>query len=748
MIVVRKLLTVLGYKIDDANLKRYDAQLKNTTRSIGSLTDVARGAALAVAGIFGGKLAGDIVSANVEFEKLIARLTTLEGAKAPDVFKQLQKFAAETPAELNDVVDSYIRLKAAGFEVNDEVLRALGDLGATSNKTFGEVTEIILSANRGLGNMVDNLAGLQARSEGGVLKLTNSMTGLVQSVEAGDTKGLLSFFLAAGRAPQVAGGMDRLAVTLGGLMSKLSDAVQEFYRVIGQSGAADALRETLLLLGEIVEGAAPAAGATLGQKIAAGIAVVNDGLRWVRDNLALLGQAFQTAGRVARIALFPVLWQLLLLQDLLRALRGESSLFGDLFGGQLEALGAKLQTVAQEVIGVASAAWEELQPAVEVLLDAFGELGAVIFEDLGRGDDTINGIADAVRLLANLLIVGIRQSLPTLKLLLGGLADAVRLLTNAWPVISWVLARTWDALKLVAAVIVGPTLAAMGLLFLAFTKLGPILEFLWGLVKRAFWSIAEVMALIALVIFGPLLAALGLAAIAVMGWMKVWARYVEQIKAVLRGIALVIGGIAVVLLGPTLLAIGLVAAALYGIYRLIMWAWPVLRVILAMVVFSILTLVALLLGPTLLAIMGVIAAFFLLSKAVEMFQALMRAVGEVIGAAIGGGVDAAKAKLDELLQKGKQVIGALAGLLPGGLGASLGLTGGAPGAAQAGAQAGAPGAQRAAATSQENTVNAGGLTVNIQGNANMAPGEIANAAQAGTQQGLRDFAANLAGGLI
>jgi hypothetical protein len=254
--IVRELFARLGYKLDAGNLEKFNSSLNQTKGNLLGLKSLIGGAVLGLGSLVTGKVANELLSANREYQSLIARLKTLEGSaeKGAAKFQELQNIATTTPFQLTEVTEAYIRLKAAGFDASESNIRALGDLSVASGKNLGDVTEALLSANRGLGSMVDNFVGLQARAEDGGLTLKNTRTGIQSVVKAGDTKGLLNFFVAAGKAPGIIGGMAEQMKTLNGRISNIQDNIFKFFVSIGESGFTGAFSEFLNEINLGIEG--------------------------------------------------------------------------------------------------------------------------------------------------------------------------------------------------------------------------------------------------------------------------------------------------------------------------------------------------------------------------------------------------------------------------------------------------------------------------------------------------------------
>lgn len=180
-----------------------------------------------------------IFGATAEKETALTQLTTLVGKnKAGGIFADLQKFAATTPYELKDVMEMFNRLEGAGFgllgkdgKVKYDMLIKLGDLASASNKPLDELTNTILSANRGMSSMVDNFVGLNAHAKDGALAMAMfdraSGKTLNKTIKEGDKAGLMDFFLMAGERKGIKGGMEAQSKTLSGQMSTLKDSAKQ-----------------------------------------------------------------------------------------------------------------------------------------------------------------------------------------------------------------------------------------------------------------------------------------------------------------------------------------------------------------------------------------------------------------------------------------------------------------------------------------------------------------------------------------
>lgn len=175
-------------------------------------------------------------------EKLFAGLSTLRGPQqATRDMRDLQTMAAKTPFQVGELTESFMRLNAAGFNVDINSMQKLGDLAAnTTGKSIGDLTETMLSAARGQGAMVDNFNGMAGTAKNGGLEITSldSKTGKLTTtmVKAGDKASLLGAYLNAAGETDTQGSMQRLSETMEGLSSTLQDninlALLQFYKAL------------------------------------------------------------------------------------------------------------------------------------------------------------------------------------------------------------------------------------------------------------------------------------------------------------------------------------------------------------------------------------------------------------------------------------------------------------------------------------------------------------------------------------
>lgn len=265
-------LQVAGTKAvmrDLERIKGLASGMKNMFSGIGSLVAGAVG--------LGGITAAftRMVNVGMEAETQLMKLTNIRGPQqARRDIQDLNQMAAQTPFVTSELVDSFQRLNAAGFKVDINAMRKLGDIAAGSGKSMEALTETMLSASRGQGAMVDNFNGMAASAKNGGLEMTalDSKTGRLEKtlIKSGDKAALLAFYLKAAERQDTAGSMERLSTTMAGLASTLSDNIDAAFRNFYNAGFGDALKSITRSAIDLAQNLAPVArnvGVIVGLKL-------------------------------------------------------------------------------------------------------------------------------------------------------------------------------------------------------------------------------------------------------------------------------------------------------------------------------------------------------------------------------------------------------------------------------------------------------------------------------------------------
>jgi len=211
---------------------------------IGSLGKAAKGMAPMFKAV-GGAIAGAftigaivnfqkaIVSTTADFQRFRAVLTTALGSQgaADAAMMNLQKFASETPFQLSELTDAFIRMTNQGFKPTMDEMTMLGDLASSTGKSFSQLAEAILDAQTGEYERLKEF-GIKASAEGD--KVTFTFKGVATEVD-NTAKSIQGYLLGLGKLEGVTGSMAAISETLGGRISNLGDAVDTLYKTIGDA---------------------------------------------------------------------------------------------------------------------------------------------------------------------------------------------------------------------------------------------------------------------------------------------------------------------------------------------------------------------------------------------------------------------------------------------------------------------------------------------------------------------------------
>ena len=123
--IVKELITKLGFKTDQKALGRYQRGMSSLRSSAFAVTAAVAGISAGV--VFLAKKAGMMEQIEVAFETM-----TGSAEQAHDLIKKLTDFAAKTPFELEGIFTTTKLLMGMGIEVEDMIptLKALGDVSA------------------------------------------------------------------------------------------------------------------------------------------------------------------------------------------------------------------------------------------------------------------------------------------------------------------------------------------------------------------------------------------------------------------------------------------------------------------------------------------------------------------------------------------------------------------------------------------------------------------------------------------
>jgi hypothetical protein len=173
-----------------------------------------------------------IVDTTAKFQRFQAVLTNTLGSSsaAAQALQMIQDFAAETPFQVDELTDSFVKLANQGFIPTREEMRKLGDLASAQGKSFNQLTEAIIDAQTGEFERLKEF-GIRASKQGDQVRFTFKG---VETQTKFTSKAIREYVLSLGDLEGVTGGMAAQSKTLGGQLSNLEDTITDLKNTIGQ----------------------------------------------------------------------------------------------------------------------------------------------------------------------------------------------------------------------------------------------------------------------------------------------------------------------------------------------------------------------------------------------------------------------------------------------------------------------------------------------------------------------------------
>ncbi len=227
----------LGKELDDAGREASQAadkldkygreaqQAGNESEKLGRKTQTLNSAFGGLKGLVAGlslaAFTADLIDTNREFSLLRASLETVTGSSqaAEAAFGRIQEFAANTPFDLQQVTEAFIKLNALGLDPSERALTSYGNTASAMGKSLNQMIEAVADAATGEFERLKEF-GIKARSQGDLVTFTFRGVSTTVRKEAADIE---AYLMRLGEV-EFAGGMERQSKTLAGALSNLGDA--------------------------------------------------------------------------------------------------------------------------------------------------------------------------------------------------------------------------------------------------------------------------------------------------------------------------------------------------------------------------------------------------------------------------------------------------------------------------------------------------------------------------------------------
>lgn len=215
-----------------ADTAQYQSKMGVASKTLGSFRGaVARAAVVFGAGFGLAKAARFIVNTNREFERLNAQLMTVTGSAtaAAQAFDFLEKFAAETPFQVEENVEAFIRLRALGIRPTIDMMRDFGNIASGMGRRITDFARAVQGAVTGETEALKSF-GIVSKIQGDEISFT--FDGVTKTVQRNSTAivNALQEISQANFAGAMANEMD----TLNGIISNTKDAFGTIARTLGE----------------------------------------------------------------------------------------------------------------------------------------------------------------------------------------------------------------------------------------------------------------------------------------------------------------------------------------------------------------------------------------------------------------------------------------------------------------------------------------------------------------------------------
>ena len=179
-----------------------------------------RGVALKVAGAVAAvftvnkaiEVGKSIVEATSSYEKYFAVLRNgfRDEQRASESLQLIYKFAKDTPYQINEITEAYVRLVNRGFTPTEKELIKIGDFASTNAKSITQWVEAIADAET---NQYERLRefGISFQTVGD--KVTFTFRGIAKTVEKNNVGAIRQALLSFGELNGVVGAMSARALS-------------------------------------------------------------------------------------------------------------------------------------------------------------------------------------------------------------------------------------------------------------------------------------------------------------------------------------------------------------------------------------------------------------------------------------------------------------------------------------------------------------------------------------------------------
>lgn len=243
-------------------LKGIALQGKIVRKSLGDITNGAKGMLKGIgiggtavgAGIFG--LLKGVVGESAKFERFESVLGSIEGSAeaARKAIQWVDKFANDTPYDLDEVVESYTTLRGAGLDPTVGSMEAVANAAAGMSKPITDAAEAYRKALFGQNEALEGF-NIKAEKVGGKFAYTWFKNGkkMVSTAKA-NSREMIDATLTGIFNSMYPDAAKNLSKTYDGLTAMAKDYYTRFLRTVGQKGVFENIKQQIRGLLEVFDG--------------------------------------------------------------------------------------------------------------------------------------------------------------------------------------------------------------------------------------------------------------------------------------------------------------------------------------------------------------------------------------------------------------------------------------------------------------------------------------------------------------
>lgn len=249
-------IATLGLEVDSKgvvkatkDLKKLDSQSGKTEKGNKNLTGSFNILAGAVTAFASSLAIGKFVETAGAFQSMAISLEVVTGSaeKATQAMEGIREFAKNTPFQVSEIADAFIKLKALGIDPSEESLRSFGDTASAMGKSLNQFIEAVADAATGEFERLKEF-GIKARSQGDDVAFT--FQGVTTTVKK-NSEEITGYLESIGKT-QFAGAMSKQMDTINGKISTLGDAFDDLIVTFSEAGGGSSTTGALDLMVDAV----------------------------------------------------------------------------------------------------------------------------------------------------------------------------------------------------------------------------------------------------------------------------------------------------------------------------------------------------------------------------------------------------------------------------------------------------------------------------------------------------------------